>query len=129
MLGWLAEVFQTRDSSVVESDLAGGSQYRTAARGPYYWTINGPYFCYNRAMKRISVQDLKARLSSAIAEAESGGTFLITRHSRAVALLTPAARHIHAPSSNQRPALKPALKRATKGRYLHVLLDDRAGGR
>ena len=52
-------------------------------------------------MKRISIQDLKAQLSAAVAEAQSGRTIIVTR-------------------------LKPALKRGTKGRYLTVLLEDRA---
>ena len=38
-------------------------------------------------MKQISIQDLKARLSSAVAEAESGETILITRHNQPVAKL------------------------------------------
>jgi prevent-host-death family protein len=41
-------------------------------------------------MKKISIQDLKAQLSAAIAEAESGETILITRHNEPVALLAPA---------------------------------------
>jgi len=77
-------------------------------------------------MKQISIQDLKARLSAAVAEAESGRTILITRHNEAVARLSPA----HPPSVHrgQRVGtgrLTPALKRGTKGRYLAVLLDDR----
>jgi prevent-host-death family protein len=78
-------------------------------------------------MKRISIQDLKAALSAAIAEAESGQTILITRHNRTVAQLIPATVvNTHGGSDAGAP-LKPLLRRATKGRYLEVLLEDRAG--
>ena len=47
-------------------------------------------------MSTISVQDLKARLSSAVAEAEAGATLIITRHNEPVAQLTPvSATHTH----------------------------------
>jgi antitoxin (DNA-binding transcriptional repressor) of toxin-antitoxin stability system len=39
------------------------------------------------AMSEISVQELKARLSSAIAKAEAGQTLVITRHRSVVAQL------------------------------------------
>jgi prevent-host-death family protein len=77
-------------------------------------------------MKRISIQDLKARLSAAIAEAEAGDTLLVTRHSEPVAQLSPVrdpsvhrGRHVGA------GRLEPLLKRGTGGRYLAVLLEDR----
>jgi len=77
-------------------------------------------------MKQISIQDLKARLSSAVAEAESGSTILITRHNEPVAQLSPARMpHLHRGASVGTGRLKPAVKRATKGRYLAVLLEDR----
>jgi prevent-host-death family protein len=76
-------------------------------------------------MKRISIQDLKAKLSSAVAEAESGGTIVITRHNQPVAKLGPADSHVHYPKDDSRPALKPAIKGGTNGRYLEVLLEDR----
>jgi prevent-host-death family protein len=79
-------------------------------------------------MKEISIQDLKAKLSAAVAEAESGHIILITRHNRPVARLAPAdVPHIHVGKSLRRRALKPLLKQATRGRYLTVLLDDRRG--
>ncbi len=79
-------------------------------------------------MKEISIQDLKARLSVAIAEAESGQTILITRHNRPVARLTSAVlQHTHVGKGRQRSMLKPVLKQATRGRYLNVLLEDRRG--
>jgi prevent-host-death family protein len=78
-------------------------------------------------MKRISIQDLKAQLSAAVAEAESGGTVLITRHNQPVAQLGPArSEHEHRGRSVGTGRLGPAVKRATNGRYLSALLDDRA---
>jgi prevent-host-death family protein len=77
-------------------------------------------------MKQISIQDLKARLSSAVAEAESGTTIVITRHNEPVAQLGPARRAVaHHGRSVGIGRLKPALRRATKGRYLAVLMEDR----
>jgi prevent-host-death family protein len=77
-------------------------------------------------MKRISIQDLKARLSAAVAEAESGDTIVITRHNAPVAQLSPAQpSSVHRGQDVGRGRLKPALDRGTKGRYLAVLLEDR----
>lgn len=77
-------------------------------------------------MKRISIQDLKSGLSAAIAEAESGKTVLVTRHNRVVARLSPATPW-KAPDGGPavREPLVPLLRRATRGRYLSVLMDDR----
>ena len=77
-------------------------------------------------MKKISVQALKAGLSGAIAEAESGAVLVITRHSQAVARRGPAA-----PAEVRRGGrvgtgrLEPAVRRNTRGRYLDVLMEDR----
>lgn len=77
-------------------------------------------------MKKISIQDLKAQLSSAIAEAEAGETLIVTRHSDPVAQLGPArTAHVHGGNDQERKRLMPAVRRGTKGRYLSVLLDDR----
>ena len=77
-------------------------------------------------MKRISIQDLKARLSAAIAEAEAGDRLLITRHSEPVAQLGPAeAANVHRADDPPRGPLMPAVRRGTKGRYLAVLVEDR----
>jgi prevent-host-death family protein len=77
-------------------------------------------------MKRISIQDLKARLSSVVAEAESGTTILITRHNEPVAqLCPPRPQHVHSGRSVGVARLRPAVKRATKGRYLSMLMEDR----
>ena len=77
-------------------------------------------------MKQISIQDLKARLSAAVAEAESGNTIIITRHNEAVAQLGPTRPpYIHRGEAVGTGRLKPALRRGTKDRYLAVLLEDR----
>jgi prevent-host-death family protein len=77
-------------------------------------------------MKQISIQDLKAKLSGAVAEAESGQTIIITRHNEPVARLTPAGpHHVHRGASVGMGRLRPAIKRGTQGRYLVVLGEDR----
>ena len=78
------------------------------------------------AMKRISIQALKSRLSSAVAEAEAGETIVVTRHNRAVAQLGPALdAHVHRGQAVGQGRLKPAIKQGTGGRALAVLLEDR----
>lgn len=78
------------------------------------------------SMKQVSVQALKAGLSAAVAEAEAGGTIVITRHSTPVAQLGPAATaHVHRGARVGTAPIRPALTRGTRGRYLAVLLDDR----
>jgi prevent-host-death family protein len=77
-------------------------------------------------MKQISIQDLKARLSAAIAEAQSGATIIVTRHNEAVAQLGPARElHVHRGKAVGESGLKPAIKRGTGGRSLARLLEDR----
>ena len=77
-------------------------------------------------MKQVSIQDLKAGLSAAVAEAEAGRTIVITRHNAPVAQLGPAAAaHVHYGTRVGSARIRPALKRGTIGRYLAVLLDDR----
>jgi antitoxin (DNA-binding transcriptional repressor) of toxin-antitoxin stability system len=79
-------------------------------------------------MKRISIQDLKAQLSSAVAEAEAGATLVITRHREPVAQLGPAGTdHLHRGRLVGRQRLRPALKKGTGGRYLTLLAEDRGG--
>jgi prevent-host-death family protein len=78
------------------------------------------------AMKQVSIQDLKARLSSAVAEAELGSTIVITRHNAPVAQLGPARPlHVHLGPRVGTGRIRPAIARGTKGRYLEVLLEDR----
>ncbi len=77
-------------------------------------------------MKQISIQNLKAALSAAVAEAESGSTIVITRHNEPVALLSPARPlHVHRGGRVRGGRIKPAVKKGTSGRYLTILLDDR----
>lgn len=80
-------------------------------------------------MIRISVQDLKAQLSGAIAQAEAGDTLIITRHKEPVAHLGPARpAHVHrgrrVGTGRLRPAIKGGIKGPT-GRYLASLMEDR----
>jgi len=86
---------------------------------------------YNQVMKRISIQDLKSGLSAVIAEAEGGQTVLVTRHNRAVARLSPLTpvRGQGAGRPSGALALTPLLRKATGGRYLRVLKDDRSAQR
>jgi prevent-host-death family protein len=77
-------------------------------------------------MKRVSIQDLKAGLSAAIAHAQAGGTVVITRHNEPVARLTPVDQsHVHRGSKVGAGRLTPAVRRGTGGRYLAVLQEDR----
>jgi len=47
-------------------------------------------------MIQISIQDLKAKLSAVISQAESGNTIVITRHNQPVAKLIPAyPQYVH----------------------------------
>lgn len=77
-------------------------------------------------MRNISIQDLKAQLSGAVSEAESGSTIVITRHGEPVAQLSPARpHHVHHGKRVGAGRIKPAVTRGTKGRYLAVLMEDR----
>jgi len=74
----------------------------------------------------VSIQDLKAKLSAIVAEAEAGDTFVITRHNAPVAQLMPArTASVHRGQNVGSGRLKAALKRGTNGRYLAVLMEDR----
>lgn len=74
----------------------------------------------------VSIQDLKAKLSAIVAEAEAGDTFVITRHNAPVAQLTPArTASVHRGQNVGSGRIKAALKRGTNGRYLEVLMEDR----
>ena len=77
-------------------------------------------------MKQISIQDLKAKLSAAISEAESGNTIVITRHNAPAAKLIPAhPQNVHRGKDLGKGGIKPALKRGANIPYLDVLLNDR----
>ena len=78
------------------------------------------------AMKQISIQDLKASLSAAISEAESGNTIVITRHSEPVAKLIPAhPQYVYRGRDVGKGGIKPAITRKKKIPYLEILLQDR----
>jgi prevent-host-death family protein len=77
-------------------------------------------------MKHISIQDLKAKLSAAVSEAESGNTIVITRHNEPVAKIVPARpENQYRGQHLGKSGLKPAIKRGSKIPYLQFLLDDR----
>ena len=77
-------------------------------------------------MPEISVQELKARLSGAIAEAEAGETLVITRHRTPVAQLGPAlVAAVRRGTRVGRGRLVPVLKTGTRGRALAALHEDR----
>ena len=77
-------------------------------------------------MKQISIQDLKAKLSAAISEAESGNTIVITRHNEPVAKLIPAQpQYLHRGRDLGKGGIRPVLKRGKKIPYLDILLQDR----
>jgi prevent-host-death family protein len=77
-------------------------------------------------MKQVSIQDLKAELSAVVAEAQAGRMIVITKHNEPVAQMGPARTvHVTRGSRVGLDRLQAAIKRATKGRYLDVLLEDR----
>jgi len=77
-------------------------------------------------MRLVSIQDLKAKLSAMVAEAEAGDTIIITRHNAPVAQLSPARTESVSRGKNVGfGRLRAALRRGTRGRYLDVLLEDR----
>jgi len=77
-------------------------------------------------MKQISIQDLKAKLSAAVADAEAGDTIVITRHNTPVAKLGPAdSPHLHRGKDVGSRRIKPALKPGMKIPYLEFLAEDR----
>ncbi len=74
----------------------------------------------------VSIQDLKARLSTLVAEAESGDTIIITRHNAPVAqLISARTESVHRGKNVGSSCIKAAVNRGTRGRYLQALLEDR----
>ncbi len=79
-------------------------------------------------MKTLSIRELKAGLSSAVAEVEAGASIIVTRHGAAVAKLVPArSQFVHVGSRVGRGRLTPAVPPGTvpEGRVLEILLEDR----
>ncbi len=107
--------------------LAGLEGYRDRRARQDRTASNQTIIATIQVMKKVSIQDLKATLSAAVAEAEAGDTIVITRHNRPVARLSPA-RVPQRPRGILRKGpggLKPALSPARTCRYLAVLLEDR----
>src|SRR3990170_1818657 len=79
------------------------------------------------AMKTVSIQDLKARLSAIVAQAEAGDTIVITRHHAPVAQVSPARMpDVHGggrialerpvdPRKSEEPGATRARRRVTRG--------------
>ncbi|MBI4612994.1 MAG: type II toxin-antitoxin system Phd/YefM family antitoxin [Planctomycetes bacterium] len=79
-------------------------------------------------MKTVSVDELKRNLSAVLAEAARGERIIITRHKRPIAALSPAhGEHEHQGVRFGQGSLAPLFRRATKGKYLEVLEQDRRG--
>jgi prevent-host-death family protein len=79
-----------------------------------------------RTMTRISIQDLKASLSTAVAEAEAGATITITRHNEPVAQLVPVkSPHVHRGPRVGKHRLVAAVRRSTNGRVFEIVDEDR----
>jgi len=77
-------------------------------------------------MNQMSIQDLKAQLSGAVAAAQSGETIVVTRHGEPVARLGPArSADVHWGRRVGVGRLASAITRGTNGRSLAALLDDR----
>lgn len=88
-----------------------------------------------RAMKRITIEALEQALSNIVQSIERGESFLVTRRGRAVACMVPHDQpehrdpRVHTGSRfGARGRLEPLGSRATGGRYLAILRDDRQGG-
>jgi prevent-host-death family protein len=83
------------------------------------------------SVKTVPLQDLKRRLSGLVSAAEAGETIVVTRHGRAVAVLSSAAeRHLVVGPRAGKDSLEPLFARpATKGRYLAALDADRGDER
>ncbi|MFZ0430757.1 MAG: type II toxin-antitoxin system Phd/YefM family antitoxin [Acidobacteriota bacterium] len=79
-------------------------------------------------MKEVSIQDLKAHLSSVVAQAEAGETIVVTRHKEPAARLVPpgALENTHRGARVGQGSIRPLFRRASQGRYLEVLLEDRS---
>jgi antitoxin (DNA-binding transcriptional repressor) of toxin-antitoxin stability system len=79
-------------------------------------------------MKQVSIQELKRSLSALIQEASRGQRILVLRHHRPVATITaPSVEHTTVGARFGTGALRPLLRRASRGRFLTVLTEDRRG--
>jgi len=73
----------------------------------------------------MRIQDLKAHLSTAVAEAEAGATIVITRHNEPIAQLVPLRSPHVRYGSNNGTGLTSAIQGGTQGRALELLDEDR----
>jgi prevent-host-death family protein len=79
-------------------------------------------------MKVVSILELKRRLSAILAEAAVGVRIVVTRHGKPVVTISSAGSdHLHVGSKVGRGSLKPLFRRATEGKYLEFLAEDRRG--
>ena len=79
-------------------------------------------------MKTVSIEDLKRQLSGLLAAAAGGEHIVVTRHKRPVATISAAdGEHVRVGSAYGRASLRPALEAGSRGKYLGVLAEDRAG--
>jgi prevent-host-death family protein len=91
-------------------------------------SIDGKWYYFT--VKTVPINELKKQLSALLREVAGGQRILITKHNRPVAVLQSAdLEHVHAGKHFGRAALRAALHRPTRGRYLEVLLEDRRGDR
>lgn len=82
--------------------------------------------CHIKAMKKMRIQDLKAHLSIAVAEAEAGATIVITRHNQPIAQLSPLrSPHVNYGANADASDLTAAIQGGTNGRIFEILEDDR----
>ena len=78
-------------------------------------------------MRKITIQDLKQRLSEVVSAAEAGERFVITRHKKPVAELgSTNFGHLHVGEQSGTGRLSTVLDGPTGGRYLEVLGNDRS---
>ena len=82
---------------------------------------------YHIFMKKVPIHVLKKHLSALIDEAAAGEHIIVLRYNKPVAcLVSSELRHAHIGRDFGAARLRPALKRATKNRYLDVLREDRS---
>ena len=80
-------------------------------------------------MERVTVQDLKRNLSGCLKRAAEGRDLVVTRHRKPWVHVTPASErglHVGDLVGRAYPA-SPFKTPASRGRFLEVLLRDRAG--
>ena len=80
-------------------------------------------------MKKVPIHEIKRNLAAFVSEAARGERILITRHGRPTATLEASGReHLVVGERSSRARLRPALRNASRGKFLEVLSADRRGG-